>query len=176
ETESSFCNSKSTIKRNQTLVSIDKRQYNTHNALSFSRKGHIMRGDSLGIAVIGSGRAGMIHARNFAAGVGGAKLAVMVDPVAETRKAALAELGIEKGYSDYRDALDDPKVGAVVVVTPTVLHRGIVVAAAAAGKHVFCEKPMAMDATECADMIAACDRAGVKLQIGFMRRYARDFV
>jgi predicted dehydrogenase len=135
-----------------------------------------MRKDTLGIAVIGSGRAGMIHARNFAGSIEGARLVAMVDPVAEARNAALAELGIEKGYADYREALGDKDVQAIIVVTPTVLHRGIVVDAAAAGKHVLCEKPMAMNAAECADMIAACDRAGVKLQIGFMRRYARDFV
>jgi myo-inositol 2-dehydrogenase/D-chiro-inositol 1-dehydrogenase/scyllo-inositol 2-dehydrogenase (NAD+) len=135
-----------------------------------------MKNERLGIAIIGSGRAGMIHARNFAAGVEGARLLAMVDPEAEARKAALSELGIDKGYADYREALGDPAIDAIVVVTPTVFHREIVVAAAAAGKHVFCEKPMAMDAAECTDMIAACDRAGVKLQIGFMRRYARDFV
>jgi myo-inositol 2-dehydrogenase/D-chiro-inositol 1-dehydrogenase/scyllo-inositol 2-dehydrogenase (NAD+) len=131
---------------------------------------------NLGIAVIGSGRAGMIHARNFAAGIAGARLVAMVDPVADTRTAALAELGMDLGYADYREALDDPSVGAIVVVTPTVYHREIVVAAAAAGKHVLCEKPMAMDAAECSLMMAACEAAGVKLQIGFMRRYARDFV
>jgi myo-inositol 2-dehydrogenase/D-chiro-inositol 1-dehydrogenase/scyllo-inositol 2-dehydrogenase (NAD+) len=135
-----------------------------------------MRKDALGIAIIGSGRAGLIHARNFARGVDGARLVALVDPVAEARNAAMAELGLDKGYADYRQALEDPEVGAVVVVTPTVYHRDIVVAAAAAGKHVFCEKPMAMSAEECSAMIAACDKAGVKLQIGFMRRYARDFV
>jgi predicted dehydrogenase len=135
-----------------------------------------MRKDSLGIAVIGSGRAGMIHARNFAAGIDGARLVAMVDPVTDARNAALSELGLEKGYADYRDALSDPSIGAIVVVTPTVYHREIVVAAAAAGKHVLCEKPMAMDALECAEMMAACDKAGVKLQIGFMRRYAKDFM
>ncbi len=129
----------------------------------------------LGIAVVGSGRAGMIHARNFAAGVDGARLVAMVDPVDAARAAALSELGIDKGYRDYREALDDREVGAVVVVTPTVFHRDIVVAAAAAGKHVLCEKPMAMDAEECRSMIAACEKAGVKLQLGFMRRYSRDF-
>jgi myo-inositol 2-dehydrogenase/D-chiro-inositol 1-dehydrogenase/scyllo-inositol 2-dehydrogenase (NAD+) len=118
----------------------------------------------------------MIHARNFAAGVAGARLVAMVDPVAEARKTALAELGMDKGYTNYRDALADPAVGAVVVVTPTAFHRDIVVAAAAAGKHVLCEKPMAMNPDECAQMIAACDLAGVKLQIGFMRRFDRDFM
>jgi predicted dehydrogenase len=130
----------------------------------------------LGIAVIGSGRAGMIHARNFAAGIDGARLVAMVDPVPAARAAALAELGITRGYADYREALADPAVQAVVVVTPTVFHKEIVVAAAAAGKHVLCEKPMAMNADECAAIIAACEAAGVKLQIGFMRRFARDFL
>jgi len=129
-----------------------------------------------GVAVVGSGRAGMIHARNFAAGIEGARLVAMVDPVAAAREAALEQLGGARGYADYREALADPAVDAVVVVTPTAFHREIVVAAAGAGKHVLCEKPMAMTEDECAAMIAACDRAGVKLQLGFMRRFARDFV
>ena len=131
---------------------------------------------SLGIAVIGSGRAGMIHARNFAGGLEGARLVAMVDPVASAREAALKELGLSKGYADFRQALSDPAVDAVVVVTPTAFHEEIVVAAAEAGKHVLCEKPMAMTVQECRAMIAACDRARVKLQLGFMRRYHRDFL
>lgn len=130
----------------------------------------------VGIAIIGSGRAGMIHARNFARGIDGARLVAIVDPVAEARESALRELGIEKSYADYYDALDDPEVNAVIVVTPTVLHRKIVVAAAAAGKHIFCEKPMAMNVAECQEMIEACRHSGVQIQIGFMRRYARDFI
>ncbi len=66
-------------------------------------------------------------------------------------------------------------VDAVVVVAPTAYHCGIVRDAAAAGKHVFCEKPMAMSSAECDAMIAACGSAGVKLQIGFMRRFDRSF-
>ena len=135
-----------------------------------------MRNAKLGIAVIGSGRAGMIHAQSFAAGIEGARLVAMVDPVAAAREAALRELGIDKGYADYRQALADPAVNAVVVVTPTAYHREIVVAAAQAGRHVLCEKPMAMTAAECSAMIDACEAARVKLQIGFMRRYHRDFL
>jgi myo-inositol 2-dehydrogenase/D-chiro-inositol 1-dehydrogenase/scyllo-inositol 2-dehydrogenase (NAD+) len=135
-----------------------------------------MTTSSLGIAVIGSGRAGMIHARNFASRVEGARLAAVVDPVEAARAAALSELGIETGYADYRRALADPAVHAVVVVTPTAFHERIVIAAAQAGKHVLCEKPMAMNAAECEAMIAACDAAKVKLQLGFMRRFHRDFV
>ena len=129
----------------------------------------------IGICVIGSGRAGMIHARNFTRRVTRAHLVALADPHRETLQAAQKELDIEKGYSDYHDALADPRVDAVVVVTPTALHREVVCAAAKAGKHVLCEKPMAMDVRECDDMIAACAAARVKLQIGFMRRYDESF-
>ena len=129
----------------------------------------------LGICVIGSGRAGMIHARNFARGLPGARLVALADPHAPTLQEAQRELEVETGYASYRDALSDPRVHAVVVVTPTSLHRQIVLDAASAGKHVLCEKPMAMDVRECDEMIAACDAAKVKLQIGFMRRYDDSF-
>jgi predicted dehydrogenase len=135
-----------------------------------------MNHSKLGIAVIGSGRAGMIHARNFASRVEGARLVAMVDPVEAARTAALAELGLDRGYPDYKQALADPAVQAVVVVTPTAFHKDIVVAAAQAGKHVLCEKPMAMTAPECEAMIAACDAGKVKLQLGFMRRFHKDFI
>jgi len=132
---------------------------------------------SIGICIIGGGRAGRIHGRNLASGrVPGARLLAMVEPVEEARQASCLELGIERAHTDYREALGDADVDAVVVATPTQFHREIVVAAAEAGKHILCEKPMAMNAEECDEMIAAGRRAGVKLQIGFMRRYDASFV
>ncbi|WP_455382094.1 Gfo/Idh/MocA family oxidoreductase [Salinispira pacifica] len=130
---------------------------------------------SIGVAVIGAGRAGMIHARNFSRRIDDAHLVCVVDPVEEACRSANAELGLERYYLDYRQALEDKGIDAVVVVTPTVFHRDIVVQAAAAGKHVLCEKPMAMNREECAQMIEAADKGGVKLQIGFMRRFDRSF-
>jgi len=132
-------------------------------------------GTKLGICVIGSGRAGMIHARNFARGVAHARLVALADAHSPTLLEAQRELEVEAGFADYKDALADSRVDAVVVVTPTSLHKDIVLQAARAGKHVLCEKPMAMDVRECDDMIAACDAAKVKLQIGFMRRYDQSF-
>ena len=73
----------------------------------------------IGVCVIGSGRAGMIHARNFARVVPGARLAALVDPQAEALAAAGRELGVDRLFSDYRQALADKDVHAVVVVTPT---------------------------------------------------------
>lgn len=130
---------------------------------------------TLGLCLIGCGRAGMIHARNFSNKVPGAKMVAVADVVEEAAKAAATELGIGAWYTDYREALKDPAVGAVIVVSPTDLHREIVIDCAGAKKHVFCEKPMAMNVKECEDMIAACERNGVKLQIGFMRRHDQSF-
>jgi myo-inositol 2-dehydrogenase / D-chiro-inositol 1-dehydrogenase len=128
------------------------------------------------ICVIGSGRAGMIHARNFARSVPGAKLAAMVDPVEDAAKSACDELGIATYYLDYKDALADKDIDGVVVVTPTAYHRDIVLDAASAGKHILCEKPMAMTASECSDMTAAAEKANVKLQLAFMRRFDESFM
>ena len=129
----------------------------------------------LSICLIGWGRAGMIHARNFANKVPGARMAAVVDVVEDAAKAAAEELGISKWHTDYRQILDDKEVDAVVVVSPTDLHRDIVVDCANAKKHIFCEKPMAMDTQECDEMIEACKKNGVKLQIGFMRRFDANF-
>jgi myo-inositol 2-dehydrogenase/D-chiro-inositol 1-dehydrogenase/scyllo-inositol 2-dehydrogenase (NAD+) len=134
-----------------------------------------MKDGKVGVAVVGSGRAGLIHARNFAGGIKGARLSAMIDPSPQALASALGELSMARGFGDYRQALEDPDTDAIVVVTPTIYHREIVLAAAAAGKHVLCEKPMAMDAGECRAMIDACAGAEVKLQIGFMRRFDRGF-
>ena len=127
------------------------------------------------VCLIGCGRAGMIHARSYAGRVQGAELIAMCDPVEAGLKAALEEIPVKYSYTDYREALKNDEIDAVVVVTPTQFHRDIVVAAAEAGKHVFCEKPMASSPEECDEMIEACKKHGVKLQMGFMRRFDQSF-
>ena len=129
----------------------------------------------LGICLIGCGRAGMIHAANFSNRVPGAKMVAVADVVEEAARSAADTLGISDWYTDYREALLNPAVDAVVVVSPTDLHKSIVIDSANAGKHVFCEKPMAMNTAECQEMIDACEKNGVKLQIGFMRRHDQSF-
>ena len=130
----------------------------------------------LGICVIGAGRAGKIHAQNFAKNVPGAHLVAMADPAADAAKNACAQLGVDAYYLDYRQALEDKNVDAVVIVTPTKYHTEIAVTAAAAGKHILCEKPMAMTVNECQTMIDAAKAGGVLLQIGFMRRFDSGFM
>ena len=129
----------------------------------------------IGICLIGAGRAGMIHAENFQNRIGSAKMSAVVDVVEDTAKASANALGVNRYYTDYKDALRQEDVDAVVVVSPTNLHKQIVLDCAAAKKHVFCEKPMAMNTEECDEMIAACEQNGVKLQIGFMRRFDASF-
>ncbi|MCE5188774.1 MAG: Gfo/Idh/MocA family oxidoreductase [Eubacteriales bacterium] len=131
--------------------------------------------NDLGIALIGAGRAGMIHAENFAHRVEGARIVAVVDVVEENAKKSAALLDCEKFYTDYTNILNDPSVQAVMVVSPTNLHKQIVIDCANAGKHIFCEKPMAMNTTECDEMIEACRKNRVKLQIGFMRRHDENF-
>lgn len=130
----------------------------------------------IGICLIGCGRAGLIHARNFVNKVPGATLTALVDPVPEALKAASEELHVSQCYTDYREALARDDVHAVIVVSPTKYHCEIVVAAANAGKHIFCEKPLAMTEAECDMMIAAAEANHVKLQVGFMRRFDESFM
>jgi predicted dehydrogenase len=131
--------------------------------------------DELRVCVIGTGRAGMIHARNYATAVPEARLVAGCDLDGDALGRACSELQIERRFTDYREAVQESDIDAVIVAAPTIYHHEIVVAAAQARKHVFCEKPMAVNVTECREMIEAAKAAGVKLQIGFMRRFDEGF-
>ena len=134
-----------------------------------------MKNKKVSLGLIGAGRAGMIHARNFRASVPHAVLTAVADPCRENVQAALEELEIEKGYEDYRELLEDEEIDAVIIVTPTKYHCEIAVAAARAGKHILCEKPMAMTVEEGEIMEEAAKKYHVKLQVAFMRRFDSAF-
>lgn len=126
--------------------------------------------------VIGTGRAGMVHAENFRWRIPHAELVAVIDsdPARATEAAASLDLA-GFGFVDLRAALAAVDFDAVVITTPTFTHRELAVQAAEAGLHVFCEKPMALSLAECDDIVAACERAGVNLQVGFMRRFDPPF-
>ena len=86
-------------------------------------------------------------------------------------EAFAAEFGAATSYADWRDMIVDPAVDAVYVATPVHLHAEQTIAAAEAGKHVLCEKPMALDVAECDRMIAACRAHGVRLGIAYYRHF-----
>ena len=81
------------------------------------------------------------------------------------------EGGAKRWYSDWREMVKDPEIDAVYVATPVYVHAEQTIAAAEAGKHVLCEKPMAMNPAECDRMIAACSEHNVKLGIAYYRRF-----
>ena len=86
-------------------------------------------------------------------------------------EAFAAEFGAATSYADWRDMIVDPAVDAVYVATPVHLHAEQTIAAAEAGKHVLCEKPMGLDVAECDRMIAACRAHGVRLGIVYYRHF-----
>jgi len=81
------------------------------------------------------------------------------------------EFGAKRWYGDWRELIADDEIDAVYIATPVYLHVEQTIAAAEAGKHVLCEKPMAMNAAECDRMIAACEASGVKLGVAYYRRF-----
>ncbi len=81
------------------------------------------------------------------------------------------EFGAKRWHRDWRELIADDEIDAVYIATPVYLHAEQTVAAAEAGKHVLCEKPMAMNAAECDLMIAACEAHGVKLGVAYYRRF-----
>ena len=128
------------------------------------------------LCIIGSGRAGMIHARNFHYKIPQAEVIAISDMCVETAKSASVELDGIPYYCDYLEAIEKSGANAVVIATPTKYHCEIAVAAAKRGLHIFCEKPMAMDTYECEQMIRVAKENNVILQIGFMRRSFKDFI
>ncbi len=135
-----------------------------------------MKNGKVSVCVIGAGRAGMIHAVNFRSRISNAELTAVVDPFEEVAKKTCRQLELDRYYLDYSQALQEDDIDAVVIVTPTVYHREIAVAAAKAEKHILCEKPMAMNENECDDMISAARDNNIKFQIAFMRRYDESFM
>ena len=85
--------------------------------------------------------------------------------------AAASDVGTRKWFADWRDQIADEDIDAVYVATPVFLHAEQTIAAAESGKHVLCEKPMALNVGECDSMIAACERNGVKLGVAYYRHF-----
>ena len=125
----------------------------------------------LNVGLVGVGRMGIAYARYLATRVPGAALHAVSDVRAEAADAARAECGAAKLYSHFEDLLHDPGVDAVVVMTPTKLHKDVVVAAAEAGKPIFCEKPLSLGLDDARAMQDAVAKRGVFFQLGFMRRF-----
>jgi predicted dehydrogenase len=137
-------------------------------------------GEKFGIGIIGCGNRAKAHVASIRQ-VPQMEIRALCDLLPE----AMAELrkevrGSEPAlHRDYRKLLEDPRIDAVLVVTPNDTHKVPVIAALAAGKHVLCEKPMALYPADCDEMIAAQEKAGRVLLVGTQRRHSPtqiDFV
>jgi myo-inositol 2-dehydrogenase/D-chiro-inositol 1-dehydrogenase len=126
----------------------------------------------LHFAQFGAGRIGAIHAANLAAS-GRARLAHVVDVHAPAATALAAKHGAT--VSDTATALADPKVGAVIIASSTDTHADLVIAAARAGKAIFCEKPIDLSLPRVDACLDAVAKAGVPMLVGFNRRFDPSF-
>jgi scyllo-inositol 2-dehydrogenase (NAD+) len=123
------------------------------------------------MGVIGLGRMGRLYARILATQVTGAQLYAVAEAGDQARAQVEDELSIPYVFTDAYEAIAHPDLQAVIITTPTSTHHDLVIAAAGAGKAIFCEKPLALTLRETRAMIEAASRARVPLQVGFMRRF-----
>src|SRR5688500_1658184 len=125
----------------------------------------------LNVGLIGLGRLGRVYARDLAGRIPETRLVAVADAAGSLASEVAAEFEVAKAYQDPLALIDDGSVDAIVIVTPTHIHREQVIAAAARKKPTFCEKPPALSLDEVAEMKASIDRSGMFFQMGFMRRF-----
>jgi len=132
-------------------------------------------GGPVRVAVVGSGRMGSFHGETASRRIPGARLVAVADPAPAAVERLTVALGAQRGYTDPAEVFADAEVDAVVIAAPARFHADLVVAAAGAGKGVFCEKPMALTLADADRAVGAAHAAGVVLQVGFNRRFAPDW-
>jgi myo-inositol 2-dehydrogenase/D-chiro-inositol 1-dehydrogenase len=130
---------------------------------------------NLNVGIIGAGRIGRVHAQNLAYHVRGVNVVAVADVMLEAAQKLAADLQIPAVYGDPQPIFQDKNVDAVVICSSTDTHASLIEEAALAGKHIFCEKPIALDLSRIDRALSAVDKAGVKLQIGFNRRFDPSF-
>lgn len=127
------------------------------------------------VCLIGAGRAAQVHANSLVNHVPAGLLAAIVDTEPEILNATAAKYGVTGRFTSLEAALEGAEFDAVVITTPTFTHAHLATTAAKAGKHIFLEKPMALNLPECDAIIGAAKQNAVILQLGFMRRFDPEF-
>jgi myo-inositol 2-dehydrogenase/D-chiro-inositol 1-dehydrogenase len=131
--------------------------------------------DRIHIALVGAERTGRIHAQNLAHRIPTASLSFVVDTDYDAARRLAAFFDVPRVSSDYQDALADPSIEAVLICSPAGMQAGVCRQAAHAGKHIFCEKPVSYSLAEADELLRVVDKEGVKLQVGFNRRFDANF-
>ncbi len=127
--------------------------------------------DKLGIGVVGVGVMGRRHAESLRRAIPEAQLIAIADADPERARQVAVELEIDFHYDNIEPLLERKDIRAIVIASPAKFHASAIQVAAAAGKDILCEKPLALTLEEADAALAGVERAGVRLQVGHMRRY-----
>lgn len=127
------------------------------------------------IGIIGAGRIGKMHAENIRANFSDIEIKSVADLFADKIKDWANSIGIKNIYVDPEKILEDEEIDAILICSSTDTHSRLIIDSARAGKHIFCEKPIDFDLGRIHQALDAVEKAGVKLQIGFQRRFDRSF-
>jgi len=125
--------------------------------------------------IIGAGRIGTVHAEGISTRIATAAVFAISDISPEAAQLCASRLVIPLATRNHRDLLENPAIDAVVICSSTDTHTQFICEAAEAGKHIFCEKPIALDLPAIDKALATVARCSVKLQIGFNRRFDSNF-
>jgi myo-inositol 2-dehydrogenase/D-chiro-inositol 1-dehydrogenase len=138
--------------------------------------GEIMSGKKLHVGIIGAGRIGRVHAETLAFRLPEAQTVAITDINRDAAQALAERCSISNVVSSVDDILGDKTIEAVLICSSTDTHADLIARAAKAGKHIFCEKPIALELDKIDAALAAVKAAGVKLQVGFNRRFDSNFL
>jgi len=131
--------------------------------------------ETLKVGLIGAGRIGRVHAEDLAYRIPEAELVAVSDIYVAAAEKLAAGLGVPAVYEDHRPILEDPAIDALLICSSTDTHARLIEEAALAGKQIFCEKPIALDLAAIDRALETVEWAGVKLMIGFNRRFDPNF-
>jgi myo-inositol 2-dehydrogenase/D-chiro-inositol 1-dehydrogenase len=127
--------------------------------------------DCIRLGVVGVGRIGQVHIQTITQRIPQAKIIVISDLNQSAAASVAQQFGIPRIAPDYEALLAEDELDAVLICSATDTHAGFIIKAAEAGKHIFCEKPIAADLAQIDEALEAVERAGVQLMIGFNRRF-----
>ncbi len=130
--------------------------------------------NKLNLGLIGAGRIGRVHAESIYR-IPNAQILAVSDLFLESAQHCATDFAIPAAHADHRALLDNPAIDAIVICSSTDTHTRLIIEAAEAGKHIFCEKPIALDLAEIDRALETVAHYGVKLQIGFNRRFDSNF-
>ena len=128
------------------------------------------------VGVIGTGRIGRLHIEHLAQRIPEADLVALCSLDRPSMDNLAEQFNVAETTNDYTELLADPQIDAVIITSATNTHVEISQAAAKAGKHIFCEKPIALDLEQIDETLAIVEKAGVKFQVGFQRRFDTSFM